>query len=171
MKQTQMELAARVYRVLTLTQPWASLVVLGLKRIETRSWATSYRGPLLIHAAKGYLDRGLRHEMVFLEAFWSVGVKPDMPLPTGAIIGSVDLIDCVPTVAPFAGAAGAWFVATHNGQEWQVPPPEPELSFGDYSDGRWAWLLNNPRAFPTPIPARGALKIWEWTPPAGVSID
>jgi hypothetical protein len=38
--------------VLTLTQPWASLVVLGSKKLETRGWRTNYHGPLLIHAAK-----------------------------------------------------------------------------------------------------------------------
>src|SRR5690348_17556570 len=41
-------------KALTLTQPWASLVAIGAKRIETRSWSTSYRGPLAIHAAKGF---------------------------------------------------------------------------------------------------------------------
>ena len=38
-------------KVLTLHQPWASLVALGVKTIETRSWSTQYRGPLAIHAA------------------------------------------------------------------------------------------------------------------------
>ncbi len=40
-------------RGLTLTKPWATLVALGHKRIETRSWSTVYRGPIAIHAAKG----------------------------------------------------------------------------------------------------------------------
>lgn len=39
-------------KVLTLHQPWASLVALRVKTIETRSWSTSYRGPLAIHAAR-----------------------------------------------------------------------------------------------------------------------
>jgi len=38
-------------KTLTLSQRWATLVALGAKRIETRSWRTSYRGPLAIHAA------------------------------------------------------------------------------------------------------------------------
>lgn len=41
-------------RAITLTQPWSSLVARGQKKIETRSWQTSYRGPLAIHAAKGF---------------------------------------------------------------------------------------------------------------------
>lgn len=40
------------WRALTLHQPWAQLVALGVKTIETRSWSTSYRGPLAIHAGK-----------------------------------------------------------------------------------------------------------------------
>jgi activating signal cointegrator 1 len=41
-------------KAITLTQPWATLVAIGAKRIETRSWPTNYRGPLAIHAAKGF---------------------------------------------------------------------------------------------------------------------
>lgn len=41
-------------KAISLTQPWATLVHLGAKRVETRSWYTSYRGQLVIHAAKGY---------------------------------------------------------------------------------------------------------------------
>lgn len=39
-------------KALSLHQPWASAIALGLKHLETRSWATSYRGPLAIHAAR-----------------------------------------------------------------------------------------------------------------------
>jgi hypothetical protein len=40
-------------KALTLTQPWATLIAVGAKRIETRSWATDYHGQIAIHAAKG----------------------------------------------------------------------------------------------------------------------
>lgn len=39
-------------KALSLWQPWATLIANGAKQIETRSWSTSYRGPILIHAAK-----------------------------------------------------------------------------------------------------------------------
>ncbi len=87
-------------KVLTLTQPWATLVAEGAKKIETRSWETLYRGPLAIHAAKGYPDRGLRFDEPFYSALWRAGIKPDMPIPTGAIIAVCNLIDCVPTHHP-----------------------------------------------------------------------
>ena len=38
---------------LSMHQPWASGVALGLKAVETRSWATSYRGTLIIQASRG----------------------------------------------------------------------------------------------------------------------
>jgi hypothetical protein len=41
------------YTVLTLTQPYATLVALGAKTFVTRDWGTRYRGTLLIHAGKG----------------------------------------------------------------------------------------------------------------------
>ncbi len=41
-------------RCITLTQPWATLVAIGAKTIETRSWGTKYRGELAVHAAKGF---------------------------------------------------------------------------------------------------------------------
>ena len=44
-------------RVLTLREPWASLIAYGPKRIETRSWRSSYRGPLYIHAGAAAADR------------------------------------------------------------------------------------------------------------------
>ena len=51
-------------KALTLLQPWASLVAIGVKRWETRAWRTSYAGPLAIHASKGFPDdaRLLAHE-------------------------------------------------------------------------------------------------------------
>ena len=39
-------------KAITLWQPWATLIAIGVKPFETRSWATSYRGPLAIHAGK-----------------------------------------------------------------------------------------------------------------------
>jgi hypothetical protein len=134
-------------KALTLTQPWATLVAIGAKRIETRSWRTGYRGPIAIHAAKGYPTRlrGLRFDEPFMSALWRAGIKPDMPLPTAAVVAVAQLADCIHIF---------------------VPPPEPERSFGDYSPGRYAWLLSDVRELREPIPALGALGLWDWEPPA-----
>ena len=71
-------------KAITLIQPWASLILDERKRIETRSWPTSYRGPLAIHA-------GVRTEREACEEFgyeWK-------ELPNGLVIAIAELYDCV----------------------------------------------------------------------------
>lgn len=150
-------------KVLTLTQPWATLVAIGAKQLETRSWATSYRGPLAIHAAKGLADMTEAEYRALLrrEPFASVLYDPHDPytplharLPRGAVVAVCRLSACwrVPVVP--------WH--TYGGQI-TLPPAEPERSFGDYTPGRFAWELADVRRLPTPIPARGALGLWDFT--------
>lgn len=131
-------------KTLTLTQPWATLVAIGAKHIETRSWYTSYRGPLAIHAAKGFPPSAI--ELCLEEPFATVldaaGVRRPRNLPRGAIVAVVDLVDCLET-------------------GYIVLPPEPELSFGDFTFGRFAWMMENARRLKTPLPCRGALGLWE----------
>jgi activating signal cointegrator 1 len=173
-------------KCLTLTQPWATLVAIGAKRIETRSWATSYRGPLAIHAATSLKPVGGRlglHALcgtppfcdVLLAAGYSAMLVPAWGLPLGAIVAVRELIDCVPTQHP--GAANApgkpWFVGAQKGvgqHYYEVPPPldSDEYAFGDYSAGRYAWLLDGSGALAEPIPARGALGLWDYDLPDDV---
>lgn len=84
-------------KTLSLTQPWATLVAIGEKRIETRSWATNYRGPLAIHASKGFPRWAV--ELALTEPFRSTlataGVKQLADLPTGAVIATCTLVDCL----------------------------------------------------------------------------
>lgn len=73
---------------LSLKQPWAALVVAGLKSIEIRRWATNRVGPIYVHAAK--VDDP-RHEA------WR-WVPPEWePLTElrGGLIGTIDLTGCV----------------------------------------------------------------------------
>lgn len=75
-------------KALSLTQPWATLVATGAKQIETRSWSTKYRGPLYIHAAKGFpaYAREFAHEV-----YGNPAVLPYIPM--GAIVGRAYLLD------------------------------------------------------------------------------
>ncbi len=69
-------------KTLTLTQPWAQLIAIGAKRIETRSWGTKYRGPIAIHAAKGF-PKWARETCLrspFIEALNRANYLPDIPL-------------------------------------------------------------------------------------------
>lgn len=54
-------------KVISLLQPWATLAVIGQKKIETRSWSTKYRGPLLIHASKRW-DNNLYQTIIDIGA-------------------------------------------------------------------------------------------------------
>ena len=76
-------------RVLSIRQPWASLIASGRKTIELRSWATKYRGPVLILAGAG-IWRGTEHP---------IG-------PRGVALCVVDLIDVRSSTPDDAGAAG-----------------------------------------------------------------
>ena len=125
-------------RALTLTQPYAQLVILGRKRFETRGWTTGYRGLLAIHAAKGWTaeDRQYARDQ---------GLDPDA-LPLGAVVGEVSLRAVYDSdhALTFVGAA--------------------EERMGDYSSGRYAWELAVPRRYVEPIPAKGRLGLWYWQP-------
>lgn len=158
-------------KALTLTQPWAAMVAIGAKRIETRSWSTKYRGPLLIHAAAGLGPvggwKGLRDLTASqpfkdaLEDGVARGLVPayDDDLPFGAIVAQANLIRIVET--DDLRIDGRTSVITGLGIEtWYLS--DQERAFGDYTPGRFAWLLADARPLATPIPAKGALGLWEW---------
>ena len=74
-------------RVITIRQPWASLIVHGVKDVENRTWSTSYRGPLIILAGTTIDCDALEHAVPLSSR--------GLPMDTGGIIGMVDLVDCV----------------------------------------------------------------------------
>jgi hypothetical protein len=149
-------------KAITLTQPWATLVAIGAKRIETRSWRTDYRGPLAIHAAKGFplAARGLRHDGPFYQALWDAGIKPDMPLPIGAIVATCELVSVVTTQLVKTPGGMGW--SAPDGRIYDFTLTDEERAFGDYSNGRYAWLLADVRPLAEPILVKGALGLWEW---------
>ncbi|MEJ7626722.1 MAG: ASCH domain-containing protein [Ferruginibacter sp.] len=73
--------------VISLLQPWASLVVMGAKTIETRSWSTKHRGPILIHASKGKAGSIFAEEAPFKKY-----IMDFTSLPFGAIIGMASIV-------------------------------------------------------------------------------
>ncbi len=151
-------------KALTLTQPWASLVAIEAKTVETRSWKTSYRGPLAIHAAKGWpLDaQSISYEPPFLDTLKAAGLDPFAPtsLPRGRVIATCELVDIVPTEHCFSQPEPPFRARYQKGDKIYLPPEE--WAFGDYSAGRFAWLLDNIRALAYPVPARGYQSLWEW---------
>lgn len=128
-------------KALSLTQPWATLVAIGAKRYETRSWNTNHRGPIAIHAAKGFPKDC--QQLCEYDPFDKY-IASSRELPLGAIIAVADLVTVHRT---------EWVLSQIRGTD--------EEKFGDYSAGRFAWFLNNVRKLPAPIPCKGALGLWE----------
>ena len=133
-------------KALTLHQPWATLIAIGAKTIETRSWPTNYRGPLAIHAAKAFPEyaRERFFDWQIREPLYDFGYKKLADMPLGCMVCFCTLTDVVRI------AKG---VETPQGAEWY---------FGDYSLGRYMWKLTNVHSFSEPIPARGAQGLWTW---------
>lgn len=133
-------------KALTLWQPWAMLMALDQKRLETRSWQTAYRGKLAIHAAQKFPPevRALIATEPFLGVLAKVIEAPD-DLPFGAIVAVVDLVDIIPTKFVTSQSQGLL---------------RNEIEFGDYSAGRFAWVTANVRRLPVPIPCPGKQGIW-----------
>lgn len=134
-------------KVLSLLQPWASLVMVGAKKIETRSWQTPFRGELLIHASLGKKGDALCAAPPF-----SHYINDFDKLPFGAIIGSVVLKNIVPVER------------LHLSSDVLAMLTLEEKAFGDYTQGRYAWLLHTPVPFSKPIPIRGSLGLWNYVP-------
>ena len=84
-------------KALSIRQPWAWLIVQGLKDIENRSWATKHRGPTLIHAAKGMTRQEYEDAADF--AYFGCGIQ-QMPtfeqMQRGGIVGLAEITACVP---------------------------------------------------------------------------
>ena len=129
-------------KVLSLTEPYATCILNGLKKIETRSWKTAYRGPLLIHASATRIPPETRKNDALMAL-----VDPD-GLHFGHIICACSLADCIPMTAGFI-------------EEIRRTRPT-EYAAGVYAEGRYAWFLSDIRPLPEPIPAKGHLGLWEY---------
>jgi len=119
-------------RALSFWQPWAQLIVTGDKLVETRHWPTKVRGEIAIHAAKRKPDKT---SCVYI---------PNLPL--GAVIGTVEVIDCMPIEDLYE-------------TEYDT---QLERSYGDWNHGRFGWLLINPKQFVIPINTSGHQGFWQW---------
>ena len=131
----------------SIWQPWASLIAIGVKRFETRSWPTRYRGPLLIHGSKRWDDEQSEiHANAVISIDYACIVTREVldafekKPPLGAYLALVDLVECWPTFSP---------------EDDSGRISELEREFGDWSHGRYAWQLENVIRFPHPIPGRG----------------
>lgn len=107
---------------LSIKQPWAALVLNGLKTVEIRRWPTARRGRILIHAARVPDTRAEATRHITAE------LKPFTDL-RGGIIGSVELIDCLAyrDLPTFVGDQSLHF----NEASWYEPPVLYGFKFAD----------------------------------------
>lgn len=131
-------------KALTIKQPWADLIAIGKKNIENRTWKTNYRGRVLIHASK--LACTQRH----LENYPLPALKNSIDIKEysmgdmlcGAIIGSVEIVDCV----------------RNHPSEWA-------------EEGVYNWVLARPILFKEPIMnIKGSLGLWEYGDDKAISM-
>lgn len=138
-------------KVITLTQPWATLVALGEKKYETRSWKTKHRGKLAIHASKK-VDKQACLENTNVKMVLEKYGYNESNLPTGAILATSELIECHKVINDEESSAEL---------ENHINIKGTEYIFGNYTPGRYAWELQDIKLLKDPIPAKGQLRVWE----------
>lgn len=164
---------------LTIRQPWASLIAAGVKTIETRSWSTKYRGPLAIHAGTSKPKRSAVGDWLPCEQFngsWVLehyargchGAPGEIPMPIGAVVATCTLADVVPIVhVDDEDCDMDCVVVTESGIHLDlfrgaIFPMDEQLPFGDFTPGRYAFLLTDITPLPEPQPAKGRQGLWDW---------
>ena len=124
-------------KVLTIKQPWATLIMQGDKRFEFRSWQTKYRGDLLIHAGKSVDKEALNRLSKYLPK----------EIPTGKILGKVKLVDCIKMSTDFKN-----LLLKENKDIYT------KSSFKE----NYGWQLTDVEIFEKPIEAKGQLSLWDY---------
>jgi hypothetical protein len=138
-----------IIKAISLWEIWASAMNRGLKKNETRSWPTSHRGLLAIHAAKKPFH-GRDYKPDFVDRVRRDGLL-DRKLAYGFVLCIVELADCVRTELVRDSLS------------------ETELFYGDYSDKRFAWITQNRVSLPFPIPAVGRQGFFDWAVPREIA--
>lgn len=137
---------------LTFYQPEATLLALGEKAIDTRSWGTDYRGWVAIHSARetpsDWLARMALHP--YAAALTRHALRD---LPFGGIV-AFGLLARTEVIASNRHASQA---ILERGVDF-----EPLL--GDYTPGRRMWLFDRVVPLDPPIPHGGGRGLWHWTP-------
>jgi hypothetical protein len=151
---------------LTITQPWATLIAVGVKRIETRSWYSHHRGPLAIHAAKGFTaeDKEACYIPQFraaLAPFVNIHQPIESQLPFASVIATCTLLSVIPVSKLAWDPDGNDVKCSVWPPGFEIADANNERTFGNYEDGRFAWLLGNIKRI-DPIEARGAQGLWKW---------
>ena len=137
-------LRTRCY-ALSLKQPWAALVVAGIKTIEVRKWPTRIRGRVYIHAARVSDDRA--------EAWQKVPEEHQaLAQLSGGIIGTADITSCIRYRSQSAFAADS---SKHlNDPSWFESPQMYGFTFRDAKAMEFVRYKGNVRFFTVDVPEK-----------------
>lgn len=124
-------------KVLTIRQPWATLIMQKDKRFEFRSWPTKYRGELLIHAGK----------CVDKEAAERLEKYLPKELPLGKILGKVNVVDCIKCNQELKN---------------KCLKENSDVYAKSTFEERYAWQLADVQVFEEPIEILGKLGLWNY---------
>lgn len=145
-------------KALSIKQPWASLIAHGIKDIENRTWKTNFRGRIYIHASaktaefKDLIDNDMHaKEQLFIH---SSSLRANYEIfktyPHGAIIGQVDIVDCVINHESIWAEKSDVFRKTHSAGIVSKPPI-------------YNWVLENAVLYDKPLlNVKGKLSLWEF---------
>ncbi len=123
-------------KVLTIKEPWATLIISGYKKYEFRSWKTNYRGKILIHAGKS-IEKNMLEKIEDYNLNYS----------KGAIIGEAQLVDCILVDEDF------------NKMLKNIDP----IVYGKSNHVEtYAWKLENVIKYDKPIYLKGQLGLWNY---------
>ncbi|WP_157965256.1 ASCH domain-containing protein [Euzebya rosea] len=134
-------------RAVTIHQPWASLVAVGIKTVETRSRRVTHRGPLLIHAGQRMWDAAT-YQQILTELD-----RSDHPPPGGswAVWLSTLELGVVVAIADLSGVLPA---------DRALRDRPDQAPWGWFGRGRHGWMLDDVRPVAPPVPARGRQGLW-----------
>ena len=127
---TLFDMAPAAPKALTIRQPWASLIMAGIKDVENRSKPTHFRGTIAVHAGKGVSAEGMTAHGHLIEDY-----------PAGAIIGTVDIVGCVRDSGSEWAMDGCWHWILANPRPCAPVPAQGELSFWTPEPGDWDAVL------------------------------
>ena len=128
-------------KAISIIEPWATLIKEKKKFIETRSWQTSYRGELYIHASSKKVKRSDENVARLLSLI------PNVSMGYGNIICKCKLVDCIYMDQAFLD---------------KIQKNKQEFLCGEYRLGRYAGVLEDVQALGKPIHAKGHLSIWNY---------
>ena len=130
-------------KALSIKEPFASLISKGIKRIETRSFKTNYRGEIYIHASASFSLKSLEGRNELLSLIKNLEFYP------GYILCKANLVDCVYMTEEFI--------------EDMKKNHHQEYICGYYEVGRYGWVLDDVKPLDEKIFAKGRLGIWNWS--------